>query len=334
MFILMHLAGCGAQYLTLDDARSPDAQRASDNWADQDTDGVGTHRVVADGLNVRDAAAAVIGIAERDQQLVLTGASYESGGYTYLEAVFKGSVLDGTVGWVAAAYLAFSELEVCNGSGVSLRSPADLGQVVDTADAGEALYVTSRTVRNTGSHRYFLGKVGGLEAYVATDFLCAPGAGSGAGSTGNLAADVLARHDAGTTVLWDQTFGRLDGASPLDNIRDAAAGRPALTSCYGGAPCSEVFLSTALLEGMLGLSDDYGYDTFVTTIAGAAHSSSSSLHYFGRAVDVDEINGVRVLGDSQRNRDFMNACWDLGAVEVFGPSNDPYGHYDHIHCAW
>jgi zinc D-Ala-D-Ala carboxypeptidase len=49
---------------------------------------------------------------------------------------------------------------------------------------------------------------------------------------------------------------------------------------------------------------------------------------------MDEVNGVRIQGDSATARAFMAACRELGAIEVLGPSNDPAGHSDHIHCAW
>ncbi len=319
------LAGCAP--VLLDPQGEADVAGRS-NWADQDTNGVGTHRVVADALNVRDAQGNVVGLAANGQQLVTTRATYESSGYTYYEAVFKGGDLDGVVGWVAGDFLRYSELQVCGGSGISVRSTSDLGTVIGAADAGDAFFVVSSTVRNTGQHRYFEGSVNGVRGYVATDHLCAKGR-----SGDNAASRILDDHDLGVTTLWDQTFGRFDGASPLDNIEDAAAGRPARTSCYGGAPCGEVYLDERLLDAMVDLVDVYGYSTFVTSIAGASHSANS-YHYAGRAFDIDTIDGVRVYGDSSLNRAFMNACWALGAVEVFGPSNDPHGHYDHIHCAF
>ncbi len=152
-----------------------------------------------------------------------------------------------------------------------------------------------------------------------------------AGSGGD-AGTILASHQSRTLTLWDETFGRFDGADPLSNIRDAAAGRAAKTSCYGNAPCTTVTLSPRLLAGMAQLRTRYGYRFFVTSIAGATHSSNS-LHYAGRAFDLDEINGVQVVGDSTLNRRFMAACSALGAIEVLGPSNDS-GHQDHIHCGW
>lgn len=164
-------------------------------------------------------------------------------------------------------------------------------------------------------------------ALIADRTYCA-GGGGGGGAAGR----ILAAHGAGSLTLWDQTFGRADGADPLSNIRDAAAGRAARTSCYGNAPCTTVTLSTKLLDNVDRLRTQYGFRFFVTAIAGATHSAGS-LHYAGRALDVDEVNGVRIDGDSAAARDFMAACRALGAIEVFGPSNDA-GHQDHLHCGW
>lgn len=171
-------------------------------------------------------------------------------------------------------------------------------------------------------------------ALVARRSFCNGGGGGGGGGNGSgtAAQRVLAAHDARTLTLWDQTFGRFDGADPLSNIRDAAAGRAARTSCYGNAPCTTVALSPKMLAGMAALREQYGFHYFVTTIAGGTHSSTS-YHYAGRAVDFDELNGVRILGDSATARQLMAACRALGAIEVLGPNNDPY-HQDHIHCAW
>jgi len=167
-------------------------------------------------------------------------------------------------------------------------------------------------------------------ALIADRTYCAGGGGGGGG--GGAAGRILAAHGAGSVTLWDQTFGRADGADPLSNIRDAAAGRAAKTSCYGNAPCTTVTLSTKLLDNVDRLRTQYGFRFFVTSIAGATHSAGS-LHYAGRALDVDEVNGVRINGDSAAARDFMAACRALGAIEVFGPNNDA-GHQDHLHCGW
>lgn len=143
---------------------------------------------------------------------------------------------------------------------------------------------------------------------------------------------VLAAHTAGRLTLWNETFGRADGADPLSNIKATAAGGRAKTSCYGGAPCTTVALTERLVGGMSALREQRGYSYFVTAIAGASHSAGS-LHYQGRAFDVDEINGVRIQGDSSLARAFMAACRELGAIEVLGPSNDA-SHQDHVHCGW
>lgn len=155
--------------------------------------------------------------------------------------------------------------------------------------------------------------------------------GSGGGA-GGVAGRILAAHGAGSLTLWDQTFGRFDGADPLSNIRDAAAGRTAKTSCYGNAPCTSVTLSSRMLDNVDRLRTQYGFRFFVTAIAGATHSAGS-YHYAGRAIDVDEVNGLRISGDSAIARQWMAACTALGAIEVFGPSNDS-AHQDHLHCAW
>ncbi len=144
---------------------------------------------------------------------------------------------------------------------------------------------------------------------------------------------VLAEHEAGSVILWEQQFGdRADGADAWRNVRDTADGGAARRSAHGTAPGGSVTLSSAMLEGLLAL-EARGFRLFITSIAGGSHSWGS-LHYSGRAFDADEVNGVRIRGDSALARTFMNACVEEGAIEVFGPSNDPAGHWDHVHCAW
>jgi hypothetical protein len=106
---------------------------------------------------------------------------------------------------------------------------------------------------------------------------------------GTAAQRILAYHRAGAIQLWDQTFGRFDQADPLSNVTAAASGRAARTSCYGGAPCTTVRLSSGLLTGMVLLHERHGFDYVVTSIAGASHSPAS-YHYVGRAVDVGAID--------------------------------------------
>ena len=161
-------------------------------------------------------------------------------------------------------------------------------------------------------------------ALIANASYCA-GSGSAAGR-------LLAAHNAGLVTFWDQTFGRHDGADPLSNLRDAAAGRAARTSCYGNAPCTSVQLSSTMLTAIDRMRTQYGFSFFVTAIAGANHATNS-YHYAGRAIDIDEVNGIQINGDSALARSWMNACRDLGAIEVLGPNNAS-DHQDHLHCAW
>ncbi len=147
------------------------------------------------------------------------------------------------------------------------------------------------------------------------------------------AQSLLMEHQANAVVFWEQQFGgRVDGADALSNLRDTANGGAARRSVHGTAPGGSVQLSTAMLDAMLAL-EALGFRYFVTSVAGGSHSSGS-LHYSGRAFDVDEVNGVLIRGDSTLARSFMSACRELGAIEVFGPSNDPAGHFDHLHCGW
>ncbi len=164
-------------------------------------------------------------------------------------------------------------------------------------------------------------------ALVTDDDQCSSG---GSGSFGP--ARLLGLHATERVTLWDRDFGRgRNGADALSNIRDAAAG--ASSSCSPGAPCFSVRLDGRMLDAMVTLADDLGFTYFVTSISGGFHSSNS-FHYSGRAFDVDEVNGIRISGDSSMSRAFMSACRSLGAIEVLGPSNDPSGHFDHIHCAF
>lgn len=332
-FLPLWLLGCGPVLVAPDGADADAQPRGLGNWAEEATNGVGTHEADRPGAQFLDADGRVLTGVDPLQQMVLTGAAMERSGETFHQAVLKGGAREGEEVWAGATGLSYTTLVVCGAGPVPVRGLDDLAEVQFEAVPGERLYVTDGTVRNTGQHRYFQGSLRGAEGYVATDGLCALAQPGASGDAGSDAAAVLANHDRGVTTLWDQTFGRQDGASPLDNIEDAAAGRPAKTSCYGGAPCDEVMLAPQLLAAMVALGGERGFSTFVTAIAGASHSAGS-YHYEGRAFDIDEIDGQRVQGDSAIARAFMEACWDLGAVEVFGPSNDPVGHFDHIHCAF
>jgi hypothetical protein len=104
------------------------------------------------------------------------------------------------------------------------------------------------------------------------------------------------------------------------------------TSTFGHVGATNVFLNEDMLKGMwrLNLQDGYGFQ--VTAIAGGLHSTPTSRHYFGKAFDVDFINGVKVTASNPYFRAFMSRCYAYGAIEVLGPG-DP-GHDRHLHCAW
>ncbi|MCA9680757.1 MAG: CHAP domain-containing protein [Myxococcales bacterium] len=153
------------------------------NWSDEPTNGVGTHDVDGTYVNVRgDGLDTVLFTANRGELLTLSYQTAKSGDLTYYEVFFKSGVHEGERGWVAADFLRFSTLEVCSDK-VSVRSE-DLGSVVGTVNRGTVAYVTDGTVRNTGQYRYFKVNAGGVQGYVATEFLCPKGTSGGTGNGG------------------------------------------------------------------------------------------------------------------------------------------------------
>lgn len=153
------------------------------------------------------------------------------------------------------------------------------------------------------------------------------------------AGRLLELHDQGAITLSSSDFGRSDGADPLANITDTAAGRQSKRSCNfaGGGrdtrlPCGSIELDEALLDAMVDLHEEHGFTYFVTAISGARHSTNS-YHYKGRAVDIGVVNGVVVNGSTQATRRLVDACKAMGAIEALGPHNDAH-HQDHIHCAF
>ena len=153
------------------------------------------------------------------------------------------------------------------------------------------------------------------------------------------AGRLLQLHNDGQIQLLSTDFGRDDGADPLANITDAAAGEESHRSCNfpGGGrdsrlPCGTVMLDAQLIDAMISLHDEYGFSYVVTAISGARHSTNS-YHYKGRAVDIGVINGQKVAGPSTVSRNLVDACHQMGAIEPLGPHNDP-NHQDHVHCAF
>jgi zinc D-Ala-D-Ala carboxypeptidase len=135
-----------------------------------------------------------------------------------------------------------------------------------------------------------------------------------------------------TSISWlpRQVSGRYDGASALDNIRQASTGNAVKRSSYGTAPGGYVRLDPRMLRAMQSLAKE-GYTFRVTSMAGASHSRTSR-HYAGLAFDVDMINGRKVGSSNPYWRKFIARCREMGATETLGPGDK--GHSTHTHAAW
>jgi hypothetical protein len=280
---------------------------------------VGPRTVVARAFDADDAqlaeGAVRLTVEARDERPTVRFLSPETEGGAYTNGVQFKALVTGPV--AAVRYTADGYL---------------LGESRDTASAFAVRYTFSRIGERT-VRAEALSAAGEVVAEARRTLVVVdPSQPATSGRAGKAAA-LLLEHRAGRVVFWEQQFGgRVDGADAYANLRDTAEGRGARRSVHGTAPGGTVPLSTAMLDGMLAL-EGRGFSFFVTSVAGGSHSSGS-LHYAGRAFDLDEIDGVRIAGDSARVRALMSACRQLGASEVFGPSNDPAGHFDHVHCAW
>jgi peptidoglycan hydrolase-like protein with peptidoglycan-binding domain len=159
------------------------------------------------------------------------------------------------------------------------------------------------------------------------------GASKCGGSGGGTAAELLAAHQGGRITL-DGPDG--EGSSALDNVRDAAAGRPARRSARGHFGATRVYLNPKLVAGMARLAREYG-SYYVTSVAGGRHGAGS-YHYQGDAMDIGVVRGQVVRGDTAAVREMMRLCVAFGATEVIGPSWQVPGawsdanHQDHVHC--
>ncbi|WP_345035713.1 peptidoglycan-binding protein [Streptomyces sannanensis] len=145
--------------------------------------------------------------------------------------------------------------------------------------------------------------------------------GSGSGGGGTSRAQLAASIDANSRISL-LTY-HISGVSDPDstaqaNITDTKNGTTAETSNYSDVGEREVWLSTAMLNGMLKLATERGYTFLVTEIAGGDHSSTSN-HYEGIAFDADNM--------SVSNATFVSACRAYGATEALDEGN-------HVHCAW
>lgn len=148
-----------------------------------------------------------------------------------------------------------------------------------------------------------------------------------------LRASRLIRDAAGIHLIDYHVSRRIHANSTSRyNIVHTAAGEGALRSPWSrrGAG-TRVHLKASMLEGMEKLRSKYQFTFRVSSIAGGTHSVRSR-HYDGLAFDANYIDGRKVSSRHPSYRAFMQACRELGAVEVLGPGYP--GHSAHVHCAW
>lgn len=131
------------------------------------------------------------------------------------------------------------------------------------------------------------------------------------------------------TLATGHISGVRDAADATDEVVQTIFFMRAQRSCYETAPCGDIGLSLALMQGMLELAKTYQYE--ISEIAGGAHSKRSR-HYAGVAMDVTRINGQTVSSKNKLVVPFMRKCKALGATEVLGPGSP--GHSGHVHAAW
>lgn len=170
-------------------------------------------------------------------------------------------------------------------------------------------------------------------AFFGGSFLAPSDASADCPETGCSSLALKIINEGRTTFNTVHPNGRTDNATAHKNIYDTASGLPAQRSSYcdadGCAPGGTTYLRRAMLNGMYTVST--AYRTNVTEFAGGSHSSNSH-HYYGRAFDINRINGVAVSSSNTYYRNLMQSCRNLGASEVLGPGNA--GHSGHVHCAW
>lgn len=140
------------------------------------------------------------------------------------------------------------------------------------------------------------------------------------------ACKLLELNNQGSITLWNRhPSGVKDNATALDNIRDACNGTAASRSHYTcsecpkpGAPGGTVCLQDILLRYMLSLAAKVGY-IHVNEIAGACHTCRS-LHYQGRAVDIDPTKS------KTKAQDMIDLCFDMQGIGI--------NETNHIHCSF
>jgi hypothetical protein len=139
------------------------------------------------------------------------------------------------------------------------------------------------------------------------------------------------RANSRITLATVHASGNSDAATAYQNLLDLAAGRLSRRSSYGGAPGGSTAVDIRVLRAIRRMGQ-VGSVT-VSEVTGGSHAGGSA-HYSGKAVDVTVVNG-RHVGSGASYQLVVDACRAFGAVQVFTPSNDPYGgHHNHVHCGW
>jgi len=139
------------------------------------------------------------------------------------------------------------------------------------------------------------------------------------------------RADSSITLAKVHVSGVSDSANAYQNLVDLANGRLSRRSSYQGAPGGSTAVDIRVLRAIrrMGLAGS----VTISEVTGGSHASRSG-HYQGKAVDITWVNG-RHVGRGSSYQMAVDACRAYGAVQVFTPSNDPYGgHQNHVHCGW
>lgn len=143
------------------------------------------------------------------------------------------------------------------------------------------------------------------------------------------------------TLATGHSSGKVDDATPDENIQDIVEGGDPDRSAYDGGPGGEVAMSQVVLDSLNALTAaPYGFSVRVSEITGGKHSGGKkevdkgkgSKHYYGEAFDIDMINGKVANAANPDTAKLMKACRALGATLVLGPGSP--GHDTHVHAEW
>jgi hypothetical protein len=145
----------------------------------------------------------------------------------------------------------------------------------------------------------------------------------------DIARDIL--HNHRITLAGVHVSGVRDDATARDDMTDLAHGHLAQRSCYQNAPCGATSMRLAALRAIRAMGQRGRIE--VSEMAGGSHAPGS-MHYLGRAIDIDAVDGRSVSGGANYSM-VVNTCRAFGATTVYDPGYDPWGgHSNHVHCEW